>query len=296
MQVVVAGASGLIGSALTASLRADGHRVKTLVRRPAPDDDDDVDSWDPERGLLDPDFLAGADAIICLSGADVGGKRWTDAYKRTILQSRVDTVGTIARHLAEFGGPRVFIAASAVGYYGDTGDREVDENSPAGDSFLAEVCVQWEAAADPARQAGVRVTHLRSGVVLTRRGGALRRLAPLVKGGLGGRIGTGRQYFAWISLTDEIAAIRFLLEHDVPGAVNLTAPQQVTNAEFTKTLGRVLHRPTVFRVPGFAARIMAGEVAGELLGGQRAVPRRLSASGFTFAHRDLETALRAELA
>jgi uncharacterized protein (TIGR01777 family) len=295
MQVVLAGGSGLIGSALTASLRADGHQVKTLVRHPAPHDDADVDSWDPARGLLDPDFLQGADAIVCLSGANVGGKRWTDAYKRQILQSRVDTVGTIARHLAEYGGPRVFIAASAVGYYGDTGDREVDESSPAGDSFLSEVCVQWEAAANPAREAGVRVAHTRSGIVLGRQAEVLKRLVPLVKAGLGAKIGTGQQYFAWISLHDEIAAIRFLLENDVSGPANLVAPQQVTNAEFTETLGRVLHRPTLLRAPKFAVRAVAGEAAGELLGGQRAVPRRLDTAGFTFTHRSLEAALRAEL-
>jgi uncharacterized protein (TIGR01777 family) len=293
MQVVLAGASGLLGAALKASLRADGHRVKTLVRHPV--DEADSDSWDPRRGLLDPDFLDGADAVVCLSGAGIGERRWTDAYKQQIVASRVDSVGTIARTLAEYGGPRVLLAASAVGYYGDTGEREVDEQAPAGDSFLSEVCVQWEAAAEPARGAGVRVTHLRSALVLADRAGTLGRLVPLVKAGVAGRLGSGRQYFPWISITDEIAAIRFLLEHDVPGPVNLTSPNPVTNAEFTRTLGRVLHRPTVLPVPGFAVRIALGEFAGEVLGGPRAVPRRLLAAGFEFAHRDLETALRAEL-
>jgi uncharacterized protein len=255
----------------------------------------DVDSWDPARGLLDPDFLQGADAVVCLSGVGVGDRRWTDAYKQKIMRSRVDTVGTVARTLAEYGGPRIFIAASAIGYYGDTGDREVDEQSPAGDSYLAEVCVQWEAAAEPARAAGIRVTHPRSGVVLARQGGALKRLAAIFKAGIGGKVGSGRQYFAWISLTDEIAALRFLLEHDVVGPVNLVAPEQVTNSEFTSTLGRVLHRPTLLPVPGFAARVVLGEVAGELLGGQRATARKLSDAGFTYTHPQLETALRAEL-
>jgi uncharacterized protein (TIGR01777 family) len=299
MEIVLAGASGLIGSALKASLDADGHRVKTLVRH-AVSGSDLIDSWDPRRGLLDPDFLHGADAVVCLSGAGVGEHRWTDAYKQAIVQSRVDTVGTIARTLADSvnkdgGGPRVLIAASAVGYYGDTGDRVVDEDAPAGDTFLSEVCVQWEAAADPARAAGVRVTHLRTGLVLAGSGGLLKRLVPLVKAGVAGRLGNGRQFMPWISLTDEVAAIRFLLERDLAGPVNLVGPAPVSNAEFTKALGHLLHRPTVFPVPGLAARVVLGEFAGEVLTGQRAVPTRLLGAGFEFAHGDLESALRSEL-
>lgn len=293
MQVVLTGASGLIGTALKASLRADGHRVKTLVRHDtsAPDED----SWDPAKGLLDPNFVAGSDAVVCLSGVGVGDHRWTDDYKRQIVQSRVDTVGTVARSLAEHGGSPVLICASAVGYYGDTGDALVDEQTPAGSSFLSDVCVQWEAAADPARAAGVRVTHLRTGLVLAKGGGLLKRLTPLVKAGIAGKLGSGKQYMPWISLTDEIAAIRFLLEHDVVGPVNLTGPVPVRNTEFTKTLGQVLHRPTVLPVPGFAARIALGEFADDVLTGQNAVPKRLQEAGFTFAHNDLATALRAEL-
>jgi len=293
MDVVLAGASGVIGSALAESLRADGHRVKTLVRQPT--SEADVDSWDPAAGLLDPDFLAGADAVVCLSGAGVGDRRWTDDYKSLIRSSRVDSVGTVARHLAEYGGPRVLLAASAVGYYGDTRDRQVDEDAPPGDTFLAGVCVDWEAAAEPARAAGVRVVHLRTGLVLTSSGGLLRRLATLVRAGAGGRLGSGRQYMPWISLTDEIRAIRFLLEAEVTGPVNLTAPAPATNAEFTRTLGHVLHRPTPFAVPGFAARVTLGEFATEVLIGQRAVPRRLTDAGFEFRHAELEAALRAEL-
>lgn len=298
MQVVLAGASGLIGSGLAAALRRDGHRVKTLVRHAV--DEPDVDSWDPARGRLDPDFLRGADAVVCLSGVGVGDRRWTDTYKRAIVQSRVDTVGTIAATLAdpylqERDGPRVFLAASAVGYYGDTGDREVDEDAPAGDTFLSEVCVQWEAAAEPARAAGIRVAHLRSGLVLAKGEGLLKRLTPLVKAGVAGKLGSGRQYYPWISYTDEIAAIRFLLDHDVAGPVNVVGPAAVTNAEFTRTLGRVLHRPTALAVPGFAARVALGGFADEVLIGQRARPARLLAAGFEFTHRDLETALRAEL-
>jgi uncharacterized protein (TIGR01777 family) len=294
VEVVLAGASGLIGSALGASLRADGHRVKTLVRRPAPGPD--FDSWDPTRGRLDPDFLRGADAVVCLSGVGVGDHRWTDAYKQAILSSRIDSVGTVARSLAEYGGPRVLLAASAIGYYGDTDDREVDEDAAAGDSFLSEVCVEWEAAADPAREAGVRVSHLRSASVLARGGGFLKRLVPIVKAGVAGRLGSGRQYFPWISLTDEVAAIRFLLEHEIAGPVNLVSPGLVTNRQFTDTLGEVLRRRTVLPVPGLAARIVLGELGTEVLSGQRALPTRLREAGFEFTHPDLETALRAELA
>jgi uncharacterized protein (TIGR01777 family) len=297
VEVVLAGASGLIGSALKASLLRDGHRVKTLLRRPA--SGEDVDSWDPGRGRLDPDFVRDADAVVCLSGAGVGDHRWTDSYKRQILQSRVDSVATVARTLADLAGegrgPRVLIAASAVGFYGDTGDRIVDEDSPPGDTFLSEVCVQWEAAADPARAAAVRVTHIRSGIVLAEGGGALKRLVPLVKAGVGGRLGSGKQYMAWISQTDETAAIRFLLEHDVAGPVNLTGPSPVSNAEFTKTLGRRLHRPTLFAVPGFAARLALGEFSEDVLTGQRATPARLLDAGFEFTHSTLDAALAAEL-
>jgi hypothetical protein len=293
MEVVLAGASGLLGGALGASLRADGHRVKVLVRRnPAGPDEH---RWDPAAGLVDPDFLAGADALVCLSGAGVGDRRWTDSYKQILLRSRICSVGTLAGSLAEYGGPRVFVVASAVGYYGDTGDRAVDEDAPAGDSFLARLCVQWEAAADRARDAGVRVTHLRTGLVLTKDGGLLKRLVPIVKAGVGGKLGDGRQFMPWISLTDQVAAMRFLLEHEVAGPVNLVGPAPVRNAEFTKTLGRLLHRPTVLPVPGFAAHVALGEFAEDVLTGQRAVPARLSATGFEFAHRDLEAALRAEL-
>ena len=293
MELVLAGASGLIGSALAESLRADGHQVRTLVRRPA--SGPDVAQWDPAASRLDPAVLDGADAVVCLSGAGVGERRWNDAVKRELRASRVDPVGTIARTLAEHGGPRVLICASAVGYYGDTGATVVDEQAPAGDTFLAHLCEEWEAAADPARAAGLRVAHLRTGLVLTDRGGLLQRLSLLVKGGIGGRLGSGRQFMPWISLTDEVRAIRFVLESELAGPVNLTGPAPVTNAEFTRTLGRVLNRPTVAVVPAFAARAALGEFANEVLIGQRARPRRLSDAGFEFRHGELETALRAEL-
>lgn len=293
MHVVLAGASGLIGPALRDSLRADGHEVKTLVRQDT--DQPDEDRWDPAQGLLDPDFLHGTDAVVCLSGVGVGDHRWSDGYKKQILRSRADSVGTVAKTLAEYGGPRVLVCASAVGYYGDTGATPVDEQAPPGDSFLSGVCVQWEAAADPARAAGVRVAHLRTGLVLSDQGGLLKRLAPIVKAGIGGKLGDGTQYMPWISLADEVAAIRFVLEHDIDGPVNLSAPEPVTNAEFTKTLGTVLHRPTILPVPGFAARIVLGEFAGDVLTGQRAVPKKLLDAGYEFADTDLAAVLRTEL-
>ena len=293
MEFVLAGASGLLGTALRDSLRADGHRVKQLVRRSV--SEPDLDSWDPAQGLLDPDFLHGADAVVCLSGAGVGARRWTDEYKQTIRSSRIDSVSTIAKTLAQYGGPKVFVAASAVGYYGDTGEREADESAPPGETFLARLCVDWEAAAEPARAAGVRVAHLRTGLVLARQGDLLKKLIPLVKAGVAGRMGTGRQYMPWISFADEIAAIRFVLSEDIAGAVNVVGPRPVPNAEFTRTLGHVLHRPTVFPVPRFGARLVAGELADEAFIGQRAIPRRLTDAGFRFSHETLEDALRAEL-
>lgn len=293
MQVVLAGASGLIGSALKTSLRASGHEVKTLVRHSTQSAGED--SWDPAKGLLDPSFLAGADAVVCLSGVGVGDKRWTEEYKRQIVSSRVDTVATIARTLAEHGGPRTFIAASAVGYYGDTGATEIDEQAPLGASFLAEVCQKWEAAAQPAHDAGVKVAHIRTGLVLAADGGLLKQVRPLVKLGVFGKLGDGTQYMPWISLTDEVAAIAFLLDHPLAGPVNLTGPAPVTNATFTKAIGSALHRPTVLPVPGFAARIALGEFAGEVLGGQRAMPVALLDAGFRFTHDTIEDALRAEL-
>ncbi len=289
MEVVLAGASGLIGGALRDALRADGHRVKQLVRHETTAAD--TDSWDPAAGLVDPDFLASADAVVCLSGVSVG-KRWTESYKQRIEASRVDSVGTLARSLKEYGGPRTLICASAVGYYGDTGDRLVEEDAPPGSSFLAQVCRKWEAAADPARDAGARVAHLRTGLVLAADSDLMKRLKPLVQLGVAGRLGNGRQYFPWITLQDEVRAISFVLTHDLSGPVNLTAPAPVTNAEFTKAIGRVLHRPTVFPAPAFGVRLLLGEFAGEVLGGQRAVPAALTAAGFEFDHTEVEAGLR----
>lgn len=290
MRVVLAGASGLIGQALAASLRRDGHAVTTLVRR-APGSAEEAE-WHPERGELDPDLLAGADAAVCLSGAGVGDKRWTDSYKATLRSSRLDSVGTMARAIVAAGSPGVFVSASAVGYYGDTGDRVVDESAGPGTGFLAGLCVEWEAAPAPAAEAGARVALLRTGLVLAADGGLLKRLKPIAAFGVAGRLGSGRQYMPWISLADEIDAIRFLLEHDVRGPVNLTGPTPVSNAEFTATLGRVLHRPTVLPTPAFALKLALGEFAEDTLTGQRAVPAKLTAAGFAHQHADLEAALR----
>ena len=293
MKIVLSGASGLIGPALRTSLIEGGHSVRSLVRREPTGPEED--RWNPSEGLMDPGVLDGVDVVVCLSGAGVGDHRWTTSYKRTIVSSRVDTVATIARTMVAAGSTAKLVSASAVGYYGDTGDARVDEKTPSGDSFLADVCVQWEGAARPAQDAGNVVTFTRTGLVLARHGGLLARLAPIVRAGLGGKLGTGRQYTPWISLTDEVAAIRFLIEHDVPGPVNLTAPSPVRNAEFTKALGEVLHRPTLLFVPGFAIRVVLGEFAGDVLTGQQALPVALEAAGFNFAHRDVRTALRSEL-
>ncbi len=292
MRVVLAGASGLIGAALKGELRAHGHQVDVLLRHPT--SEPGTGSWDPASGSVDPAFLAGADAVVCLSGVGVGDHRWTDSYKQQILRSRLDSVGTLARALAgaEADAPQSFVVASAVGYYGDTGERVVEEDSPPGDSFLSGVCVQWEAAADPARAAGLRVAHLRTGLVLDRDGGLLKRLRPIVRLGVAGKLGTGRQYLPWISLADEVAAIRFVIEHPVSGPVNLTGPAPVCNAEFMATLGTVLHRPTVLPTPGFALKLVLGEFAEDVLGGQNALPAVLTAAGFRFEHTELEAALR----
>ena len=289
MRLVLAGASGLLGTALGEQLRSEGHTVLRLVRHPATSTDEAT--WDPARGELDPSTLAGADAVICLSGAGVGDKRWSDAYKQTLLRSRIDSVGLIARTMAQAGGPRVLLSASAVGYYGDTGDRVTDETGPPGTDFLGQLCVQWEAAADPARDAGIRVTTLRTGLVLTSRGGLIPQLRTVIRLGAGGRLGSGRQFMPWITLADHLCAVRFLLDHDVDGPVNVVGPQPARNAEFVAELARQLHRPALVPTPRFGMRLVLGELADAALVGQRAVPAALTAAGFTFQHGELPGAL-----
>ncbi|MDP9094306.1 MAG: TIGR01777 family oxidoreductase [Actinomycetota bacterium] len=294
MHIVLGGASGLIGAALAKSLRRDGHEVTSLVRR-VPRTVEEK-QWGPQDGKLDPAALAGADAAVCLSGAGIADRRWTESYKRTLLASRSTTVGTIARTIASIGSPPVFVCASAVGYYGDTGEREVDESAPRGDGFLAELCEQWEQAAQPAVEAGVRVAHLRTGIVLTKQGGFLKRLAPIVRLGLGGRLGSGKQFLPWISLADEVAAIRFVMDHDLHGAVNVTGPEPTRNGELISKLADLMHRPAVIPVPAFAIKVALGELAGSVLGGQRAVPTALQGAGFLHQHPDVESALAWALA
>lgn len=293
MRIVLGGGSGLIGSALRSSLREDGHQVLSLVRRD-PRGDDEA-RWDPAAGELDPRALEGADAVVCLSGAGVGDHRWTSSYKQTIRASRVDSVSTVARAMAVAGIPAVLLAASAVGYYGDAGEQVVTESHPAGSTFLAQVCVQWEAAADPAREAGIRVAHLRTGLVLDREAALIKRLRPIALLGVAGKLGSGRQYFPWIHLADQVGAMRYLLTHDIAGAVNLTGPRPVTNAEFMTAIGRILRRPTVAPTPGLALRAALGEFAGEILIGQRAIPAVLTEAGYSFRYPDVESALRAAL-
>lgn len=296
MRVAVSGASGFIGSALVPHLRSAGHDVVRLVRRESASADEI--RWDPARGTVDLDRLAGVDAVVNLSGAGVGDHRWTDAYKRQILDSRVDSTRTIATAMAGLDPrPRVLVSASAIGYYGDTGDRVVDENAPAGQGFLADVVQAWEAAAAPASAAGIRVVHPRTGLVVAGSGGAWARLFPLFRAGLGGRLGSGRQYWSWISMRDEVCALQFLLEQEhLSGPVNLTGPNPATNAEVTSAMGRVLGRPTVLPAPAFALKAVLGEFSSEVLGSIRAVPAVLERSGFVFQDPSIESAIRTAVA
>lgn len=292
MRVTLTGASGLIGTALGESLRADGHEVIRLVRR-KPTAADEL-RWDPHRGTVDPAAVDGVDAVVHLAGVGIGDRRWTDDHKQKVLTSRTGGTTAISEAIANAPNrPPVLISASAVGWYGDTGAREVDESEPAGNDFLAQLCQAWEDATAPAAAAGTRVARVRSGLVLSRSGGMMSRIRPLFALGLGGKLGSGGQYWPWVSLPDEVAAIRYLIEHEVSGPVNATGPDPVTNAEFTRTLGRLLGRPTLLSVPGFALRLALGEFAQVgVLGGQRAMPRVLTDAGFTFTHRSVEDALR----
>ncbi|MFE0514615.1 TIGR01777 family oxidoreductase [Streptomyces sp. NPDC058964] len=294
-RIAVTGASGLIGSALVRSLAADGHEVVRLVRR-APRSADEV-RWDPDRQYVDAAGLVGCAAVVNLAGAGVGDRRWTDEYKRRIRDSRVLGTAALAEAVAALDEPpRVFVSGSAIGIYGDTGDRAVDENTPPGDGFLPSVCVEWEEATAPAQEAGVRTVFTRTGLVVAREGGAWGRLFPLFRAGLGGRIGDGRQYWSFVALHDEVAAIRHLIDTDgLSGPFNLTAPHPLTNREITAAMGRVLHRPALFPVPAQVLRTVLGEMASDVLGSQRVLPKRLLESGFVFAFPGIEDAIRAAL-
>ena len=297
MRVAITGSSGLIGTALAKALLRDGQQVVRLVRYP-PRQPGEV-RWDPQApdGGLDPAAFDGVDAVVHLSGAPIAGGWWTQARKRELRASRVQSTRALVAALAKSPSPpAVLLSGSAVGWYGNTGTREVDEYAPAGTGFLADLVSDWEAAALPARQAGLRVANLRSGVVLSRRGGMLGPLVPLFRLGLGARLGSGAQYISWISVADHVAAVRYLLDRPgIDGPVNLTAPVPVTNAEFTADLGRVLQRPAVLRVPAPVLRAGLGELSGELLGGQRVLPRRLLSAGFAFRYPEVAGALTAEL-
>lgn len=295
MKIAITGASGFIGSALVPVLLTEGHEVVKLVRR-QPEAPDEV-RWDPTSGTLDPADLAGVDAGIHLAGANVG-RRWTKAYKQKILDSRRQGTGVFAEALAALDPkPRVLISASAVGFYGDTGATVRDESGPKGEGFLADVVEQWEAAAQPARDAGIRVVHIRTGLVLSRTGGILPPQRLAWKFGLGARIGSGAQYQPWITLADELAAIRFLLTaDDLAGPVNLVAPEPVTQEEFGRALAGAVRRPMPWVVPGFALRLALDGFADEgLLIGQRLRPRVLEEAGFTFGARTLDEGLRVAL-
>ena len=297
MKVAVTGSSGLIGTALVPALRASGHEVLSLVRR-APSGNDQV-QWDPAAGTIDAARLAGVDAAIHLAGEGIGEHRWTEQQKRRIHDSRTRGTSLLASALAELKPrPSVLLSGSAVGIYGDGGERELDESAPAGTGFLARVVADWEAAARPAVVAGIRTVYLRSGVVLSHDGGALRKVLPLFKLGLGGPIGKGTQWLPWIAIADEVGAIIHLLTaSDVAGPVNLVAPQQIRYRDYARALGRALHRPARLPTPMLGPRLVLGrELADALLGdSQRVVPSRLQASGYTFQHGEIDSALRSML-
>ena len=298
MDVAITGSTGLIGTALVARLERDGHRAIRVVRGGAPGARDIV-RWDPAGGTIDAAGLEGLDAVVHLAGAGIGDKRWTEARKRLILESRVQGTTLLARTLAGLDRkPGVLVSGSAVGYYGAHGDETLTEDAPSGDDFAAGVCRQWEAATEPAAAAGIRVVRIRTGIVLAKHGGALSRMIFPFSLGLGGRIRTGRQYMSWIALDDEVEAILHATTHpEVEGPANLTAPNPVTNADFTKTLGSVLRRPTVLPTPLLPLKaVYGGELVQHLLvEGQRVLPARLAATGYEFRHPELEGALRAVL-
>jgi uncharacterized protein (TIGR01777 family) len=295
--VAVTGATGLIGSSLCAALDESNTRVLRLVRRPRPDSVDDI-LWSSQDGVSEPNRLAEADVVVHLAGESIADGRWTRAKKTRIRESRIGGTQLLCEQIARLENPpRSLICASAIGYYGDRGDEELKEENAGGTGFLADVCRGWEEATTPTAKAGIRVINLRLGVVLSQNGGALQRMLLPFKFGLGGRIGTGRQYWSWISLADVVKSIKHCMHSEqLVGPVNCVAPNPVTNREFTKTLGRVLHRPTFLPLPRIGARLGLGQMADELLlASTRVVPQRLLATGYEFAFPDLESALRAEL-
>ncbi len=287
-RIAITGASGLIGSALVGHLKSEGHTVQRLVRR-TPVSPDEI-QWDPKTGYVDLDALRGVDAIIHLAGAGVGDKRWNKKYKAEILNSRLMGTTTIANAVTELQ-PDVFISASAIGWYGESGNRAVVESDKCGDDFLAAVCREWEAAADLAQN--TRTVKIRTGLVLDPTGGALGKMLPLFRFGLGGKMGNGKQWWSWITLHDLIRAITFLLENEISGPVNLTAPNPVTNQEFTSALARSMHRPALFPAPAIALKIALGGFSSEILGSKKVVPSALTEAGFEWDYPHITNALTA---
>lgn len=289
MNIVISGASGLIGSALVDRLVAAGHQVVSLVRRPPRSDDER--SWYPAEGRLDPSVFDGVDAVINLSGAGVGDKRWSAEYKQTILDSRVGTSALLASTMAGLASPpAVYLQASAIGFYGDRGEEQLTEKSAAGSGFLADVVQQWEAAAEPAAQAGIRTVFLRTGLVMSPRGGAFAKLLPIFKAGVAGPLGDGRMWWPIITLPDHVRAIEFLLTTDVAGPVNLVGPEAATNATVTKQLAQALGRPAVIPVPPVALKLALGEFAGDVLASTKVEPGMLLDAGFRFDHASVAQA------
>lgn len=292
MRVAITGASGFIGSALTTSLHQDGHEVLRIGRSPS---GAGAVRWDPAAGTLDADPLEGVDAVVHLAGEGIAEKRWSEEQKRRIRDSRVQGTTLVANTLAELGAkPRVLVSGSGIDAYGDRGDEVLTESSSRGESFLADVVRDWEAATAPAEAAGIRVAHLRTGIVLGKDGGALPRMVQLARFGLLGKIGSGRQWWSWITLDDQVRAIRHLIDAEVAGPVNLCTPNPATNADFTKALGRVLNRPTFLPIPSFGPKLVLGSELAEtlLLESKRAQPEKLLQSGFHFDHDEIEPALR----
>jgi uncharacterized protein (TIGR01777 family) len=287
-RIAITGASGLIGTALVGHLKSEGHTVQRFVRRPvvAPDEI----QWDPKTGYVDIEALRGVDAVIHLAGVGVGDKRWSKKYKSEILNSRLLGTTAIAHAVNEVK-PQVFISASAIGWYGESGNRSVVEADRVGDDFLAAVCREWEGAADLATD--VRTVKIRTGLVLDPTGGALGKMLPLFRLGLGGKLGNGKQWWSWITLHDVIRAITFLLENKVSGPVNLTSPNPVTNQEFTSALARAMHRPALFPAPAIALKIALGGFSSEILGSKKVIPQALTDAGFTWDYPHITNALTA---
>lgn len=287
-RIAITGASGMIGSALLGHLKSEGHTVQRLVRRPVVSPDEVF--WNPKTGEVDLAPLEGVDAVIHLAGANVGDKRWSKKYRAEILNSRLLGTNTIATAVGKLK-PQVFISSSAIGWYGETGNRSVTEDDRPGDDFLAAVCKEWESAADTA--SGSRVVKIRTGLVLEPTSGALGKMLPLFKLGVGGKLGNGKQWWSWITLHDQIKAICYLLEKDLEGPINLVSPNPATNQEFTAALARALRRPALIPVPGFALKIALGGFSSEILGSKRVLPKKLTDSGFEFDYPHLAPALAA---